>query len=82
MKYLNFFYKSHSIYTATTIKQCPLRIARYCEKIPSLQELSVGWDRWTIWQYSNQGSVVGITGHVGLNDQCHRIITKSESVYK
>lgn len=42
----------------------PLWIADYGVASPSIP---AGWTRWTFWQYSETGSVSGITGTVDLN---------------
>ena len=42
----------------------PLWVADYDAANPAMP---AGWDDWTIWQYSNKGSVPGIAGHVDLD---------------
>lgn len=43
----------------------PLWVAQYKEEdAPTLPE---GWGRWDMWQYSEQGVMEGITGHVDLS---------------
>lgn len=46
-------------------QQCPLWLARYGQAQPPVPS---GWSDYTIWQYSQSGSVNGISGHVDLND--------------
>ena len=61
------FWDKHVAVTPDIVKECPLWIARWRKKSPLLHELPRGWDSWTIWQYSDKGSVPGITGEVDLN---------------
>lgn len=42
----------------------PFWIAQYTTKCPSLP---LPWQRWTLWQYSNRGSIAGIHGYVDLD---------------
>lgn len=42
----------------------PFWIAQYTTKCPNLP---LPWDRWTLWQYSNRGSISGIRGNVDLD---------------
>ncbi len=51
------------------LKNYPVWIANYkytttgaCPLMPS-----TGWSRWTIWQYSDKGSVPGISGNTDMN---------------
>ncbi|TDG94777.1 glycoside hydrolase family 25 protein [Cardinium endosymbiont of Culicoides punctatus] len=53
--------------TPEAVKKCPLWIARFRDQEPSPAELPNGWDKWTMWSYSDKGSVPGITGGVALN---------------
>nr|XP_015903151.1 lysozyme M1 [Parasteatoda tepidariorum] len=53
--------------TPDIVKQCPLWIARYRAWEPPPDELPAGWYDWTIWQYSDEGSVSGIADVVDLN---------------
>jgi lysozyme len=49
-----------------TLGNNPLWIARYSNTLVS-PPLPVGWDRFTIWQYTEGGTVNGITGNVDMN---------------
>ncbi|HKQ05779.1 MAG TPA: GH25 family lysozyme [Blastocatellia bacterium] len=42
----------------------PLWIGSYSSSEPSLPK---GWNRWTFWQYSQSGTVDGISGPINLN---------------
>jgi GH25 family lysozyme M1 (1,4-beta-N-acetylmuramidase) len=42
----------------------PLWVADYDAAAPAMPD---GWERWSIWQYSNKGRISGIEGHVDLN---------------
>ena len=48
----------------TGFDDCPLWVANYGVKKPSLPE---GWSNYTVWQYSEGGDVPGIAGQVDLN---------------
>ena len=48
----------------TGFDDCPLWVANYGVKKPSLPE---GWSNYTVWQYSESGDVPGIAGQVDLN---------------
>lgn len=61
------FWNDHVKETPEIVKECPLWIARWRDQEPSPAELSNGWNEWTIWHHSNQGSVPGITGNVDLD---------------
>lgn len=43
----------------------PLWVARYSHQAPYDVP---GWNTWSFWQYSDSGSVLGITGKVDLNE--------------
>ena len=69
------FWNTHVVDTPEIVKQCPLWIARWRadrkdDKPPLPNELPNGWATWNIWQYSDQGKVVGIDGNVDLNKKC------------
>ena len=49
---------------ATSFVTNPLWIAQYTSMCP---DLPAPWQRWAFWQYSNKGSVAGITGDVDMN---------------
>ena len=53
-----------SLGTASGFGGYPLWIADYGVSTPIVPS---GWTRWTFWQYSESGSVSGITGPVDLN---------------
>lgn len=44
----------------------PLWIAHYTNS--SQPTVPAGWDQWTLWQYSESGTVEGIAGSVDLDD--------------
>lgn len=50
--------------TPPTILKCKLWVARWRDKAPAANELPNGWKAWTIWQYTSQGNVPGISGYV------------------
>lgn len=43
---------------------CQLWVASYRNDAPKLPN---GWSDWAFWQYSDNGTVPGITGHVDMN---------------
>jgi len=43
---------------------CPLWLARYASAPPQIPS---GWSDYAIWQFSDQGAIAGITGHVDEN---------------
>lgn len=61
------FWNTHVKNPSEIVKSCPLWIARWRAEEPSPEELPNGWDKWTMWSYSDKGSVPGIPGNVGLD---------------
>lgn len=53
-----------SLGNPASFKDCPLWLARYSSSPPPLP---TGFTSYVAWQYSDKGSVDGITGHVDLN---------------
>lgn len=66
-----YFWNKHVPTTPDIVKECPLWIAKWRKNPPLADELPTGWNSWTIWQYTNQGSVPGITGRVDLDKMMH-----------
>lgn len=50
---------------STSFSALPLWVANWGVTCPSMP---VGWTNWAIWQYSDTGSVTGITGSVDLDE--------------
>ena len=48
----------------TTFSDYPLWLAEYQSLYPTLPQ---GWDKWTFWQYSQNGKVDGVVGDVDVN---------------
>ncbi|WP_422389222.1 GH25 family lysozyme [Cardinium endosymbiont of Tipula unca] len=57
------FWNKYVSETPEVVKRCPLWISKWSEIEPSLGELPNGWNKWTIWQYADKGSVPGIEGN-------------------
>lgn len=49
----------------SSLGKYPIWIARYSSKVPNDVP---AWSKWDIWQYSDAGKVLGITGNVDLNE--------------
>lgn len=49
---------------STTFSDYPLWIAEYSEETPTVPN---GWDAWTLWQQSQQGTVEGVEKEVDLS---------------
>lgn len=60
-------YSGRSFATAhlADLSAYPLWLAEYTEK--TTPQLPPYWDKWTFWQYTDSGSVVGVGGKVDLN---------------
>jgi lysozyme len=65
--YTGFFFWKDSVGYPTNNLGCPLWFARYDTTIPPQFFPSNTWSTWTFWQYSNTGSVSGISGNVDLD---------------
>ena len=50
--------------TDTPLARCWLWLARYAEQEPVVPP---AWDTWSLWQYTDQGSVAGVAGPVDKN---------------
>ena len=64
--YDNFY---HPVPTGNPLLDMPLWIAHYPHLNPAqpIPPDRGGWSYWTVWQYTDQGSVAGISGNVDLN---------------
>lgn len=49
---------------AGALAQCPLWVAHWGVASPTVP---APWSSWTFWQYTNAGTVAGVTGNVDLN---------------
>lgn len=61
------FWNTYVEKTPEIVKDCTLWIARWKVEEPSLEALPNGWDKWTMWHYSDKGTVPGISGNVDLD---------------
>ena len=62
-------YTSHAFWTAhldDSFGDYPLWLAQYGPKA----HIPPGWETWTFWQYSPEGSVPGISGDVDVDRFC------------
>ncbi|WP_339044671.1 glycoside hydrolase family 25 protein [Cardinium endosymbiont of Tipula unca] len=61
------FWDEHVKSTPEIVRECPLWVAMWRVEEPSPKKLPNGWDKWTTWHYSDQGTVPGISGNVDLD---------------
>lgn len=59
-------------YVAADFSAYPLWVADYGVRAP---QIPTGWTEWTLWQYSQQGSVDGVAGYVDLDVSAGSITT-------
>ena len=63
----SFFSSLQANFTAQDIadlQQCPLWISHWTDKLPTIPSL---WSDWTFWQYTDKGSVPGISTACDIN---------------